>query len=201
MSIIAKKPESNFIPAPVGTYAAVCVDVEDFGERDNPFKPGTKQHMIRLSWQLAERMPDGRPYLVTRLYHLSWHERSTLRQHVEAWIGKLSPAQLEEFDVETLIGRAFLLSIAHTEKSGTTFANVDSVLRLPKKMPAPVTDGSYVRKINRPPVSAPRTFQGKVAAASQRTNGGNHQNDPAESAPSDEMLDREAYERFQEFSS
>jgi hypothetical protein len=202
MSIIAKKPESNFIPAPAGTFAAVCVDVIDLGLMANQFRPeSAPQPKIRVVWQLAERMPEGRPYLVSRMYTLSLHDRSTLRQHIEAWVGPLSAAQLEGFDVETLIGRASLLSIVQTERDGTVFANVDSVLRLPKNMPVPVIDGEYVRKIDRPAAGKPRgtpARNGQTVRSAPRRHDRVNSDEPTDDEAERAVLDRDAYEQDQE---
>jgi hypothetical protein len=152
--IIARKSEGvGFAPAPSGTHAAVLVDVIDLGWIPNSFaKPGQadKVHKIRLVWQLAECPPGSdRRYTVGRLYTLSLHERSTLRKHLDAWVGPLSPSQLAGFDLEELIDCASLLSIVHNDRDGATWANVEAVMRLPKGMAAPEPDG-YVRKKDRP---------------------------------------------------
>jgi hypothetical protein len=201
MSIIARQQDTSFVPAPVGTYAATCVDVEDLGMQPNHFKPGEQVHNIRLCWQIAERMPDGRPYLASRLYRLSLHPQSALRQHIDTWNGALTPAQLQGFDVETLIGRSCLVSIIHNVKpDGRVFANVDTVLALPKGMAAPAPDGSYVRKCNRPLPSAPRSY---LPDAPSWVNGndddGGEDGDPIEyeaSGSPNTALDQEAFEHF-----
>jgi hypothetical protein len=152
--IIAKKSDGiGFAPAPTGTHPAVLVDVIDLGRLPNSFaKPGQAAtvHKIRLVWQLAECLPgSNRRYTVGRLYTLSLHERSTLRKHLDAWIGPLSPTQLAGFDLEEMIDCACLLSIVHNDRDGATWANVEAVMRLPRGMAVPEPDG-YVRKKDRP---------------------------------------------------
>jgi hypothetical protein len=201
MSIIAKRPKDNFVPAPVGTYAAVCVDVEDLGEKLNPYKPeAPPKPKIRLSWQLAERMPDGRPYLVSCMCTLTLHERSTLFSHVEAWIGPLTPSELEGFEVESLIGKSCMVSISHSKKpDGKIFANVDTVLQLPKGMTAPKPDG-YVRKIDRPLVSQPRGTRARNGAAAASVPGwndvANANDDPTEYEADRAVLDRKVMSKI-----
>jgi hypothetical protein len=150
MPIIARRPEDNFVPAPAGTHAAVCVDVEDLGMQPNPFRSEPKLiHKIRVSWQLAKRTPDGRPYLVSKLYTLTLHERSTLREHIEGWIGRrLTPSELTGFDVESLIARPCMLSIAHDQKlDGRIFAVVDSVYRSRKTCRLPRRTATYGKSL------------------------------------------------------
>jgi hypothetical protein len=126
----------------------------------NSFNPdGPKVRKIRLVWLLSARMPNGQPYLATKLYSLSFHPKAALRRDVEAWIGPLTTAQRREFDVETLIGRSCLVSIVHaTKPDGRIFANVASVLKLPAGMRAPEL-GDYVRKADRS--RAPSPFRGR----------------------------------------
>jgi hypothetical protein len=142
------------------------VDVIDLGwlpnsfARDKSSKPASKVHKVRLVWQLSECLPDSdQRYVVQRMYTLSLHDRSTLRKHLDSWVGPLSPTQLAGFDLETLIGRAGLVSIAQAERDGNIWANVETIVRLPKGMAAPVPNG-YVRRKDRKdrpaePVSEP----------------------------------------------
>jgi hypothetical protein len=146
MSIIAKAG-GNFQPAPEGTHAAVCVDVVDLGIVDTPFG---KRHKIVIVWQIDETMENGKPYLVQRQYTCILTEKATLRRDLESWRGSpFNPTELEGFDVEKLIGVACLINVIHEQRNGTTYANVASVMRLPKNMTAPVTR-DYTRRKDRP---------------------------------------------------
>lgn len=48
------------------------------------------------------------------------------------------------FDLESLIGSACLLNVVHVARDGATFANVSSIMRLPKGMNA-LQPRDYVR--------------------------------------------------------
>jgi hypothetical protein len=156
MPIIAKAGgESNFEPAPAGTWAAVCVDVIDLGQQPVEYKGQEKlQHKVRIAWQLTEDAgltEDHQPMLAMRRYTLSLDERAALRKDLETWRGRKFTAQeLNGWDIEAVIGVPCLLSISHTQRDGKTFANVDAVLRLPNGMPAPAPTG-YIRKCEREP--------------------------------------------------
>jgi hypothetical protein len=63
MAIVVRRTEGDFQPCPAGTWPAVCVDVVDLGAMKSAWKE-EMVHKIRLVWQISERMPDGRPYLV-----------------------------------------------------------------------------------------------------------------------------------------
>jgi hypothetical protein len=152
VAIIATAGEGGkvFTPAPEGVHQAVAVDVIDQGMKPNPFKPGSQQHKIDIAWQISERRDDGKPYLVYKRYTLSLNEKATLRHDLESWRGK--PFTRDEelgFDVESIIGANCLVNIQHKQSSdgSKTFANVISVMPLPKNMQMPkMVPAGYERK-------------------------------------------------------
>jgi hypothetical protein len=151
MSIIFRAGAS-FVPAPAGTHAAVCVDVIDLGMVEENYQ-GNKQlkHKAAIVWQIAENMDDGRPFQVRRRYTATLHEKSTLRRDLESWRGQpFTASELQSFEGESLIGKSCLINLIHESRNGSTFANVASVMRLPKGMTAP-TPRDYVRVADRPP--------------------------------------------------
>lgn len=156
MPITAKASSSQFEPCPAGPQVAVCVDVVDLGLVKNELFPnpdGTArwQHKIDVVWQSAELMADDRPYLVKKRYTLSLSEKATLRHDLASWRGKdFTPAELEGFDVEKLIGVNCLLNVAHKAGSkGGTFANVVSVMPLMKGQ-IRIKAVDYIRVCDRP---------------------------------------------------
>lgn len=140
MPIIAKKSGGDFTPAPEGVHSGVCVDVADLGMQPGPY--GSK-HKVRLTWELEERMPDGKPYITSKFYNLSLHEKSGLHKDLKAWRGKpFTPEELKGFDVEKVLGAPVTLIIEHNEKDGSVYANITAVTK-PTKRLAP--SGKYVR--------------------------------------------------------
>jgi hypothetical protein len=157
MAIVAKASGANFIPAPTGAHSAVCVDVVDLGMLEVAFGGKKKtQHKIRIVWQIAEVMADNRPFIVQKRYTLSLHEKAALRKDLESWRGReFTATELEGFDVETVIGVACLLNVIQQKKDSSTYANVTSIMRLPKGM-EPVKARDYVRVVDRQPEDAAR---------------------------------------------
>lgn len=149
MPIMVKKSSGDFVPCPPGTWPAVCVDVVDLGPVHNEWK-GEMVHKIRLVWQINERMPDGRPYIVQRMYTASLHEKSSLRKDLASWRGMdFRPEELAGFDLENVLGVGCLLSVVQQiGNDGQTYSNVSAVMRLPGGYEAPQPDG-YVRVIHR----------------------------------------------------
>jgi hypothetical protein len=96
-------------------------------------------------------MENGKPFLVRRRYTCSLHEKATLRRDLESWRGRaFTDKELQSFDLETLLSVGCLINVIHEARNGSMFANVASVMRLPKGMTAPV-QRDYVRVIDRPP--------------------------------------------------
>ena len=142
--MVSDKGGGNFTPAPVGQHAVVCCDVADLGLQQTNF--GMKDQ-VRIYWMLAEKMEDGRPFLITRTYTASLNEKSNLRKDLEAW--RNAPFKEEElggFDLEKLIGVPALVQVAHREsKNGNIYANIQSIMLLPKNMKPPEIDPEYTR--------------------------------------------------------
>jgi hypothetical protein len=141
---------TKFTPAPAGTHAAVCCDVRDLGILEVTWQGQVKkQHKVLVSWQIDEPRDDGKPYLVSRRYTLSLHEKAGLRKDLEAWRGRsFTEDELHQFDVETIIGKSCMLQVIHRQSGSDTYANVAAVMAMPKGMAAPkVRD--YVRWIDR----------------------------------------------------
>jgi len=158
MPIIAKAGGGSFAPAPAGTHSAVCCDVVDLGVLEVNYAGKTKrQHKITVIWQIGERRDDDKLFLLRKRYTLSLHEKASLRKDLESWRGRsFTPAELEGFDIETLLGVPCLLSVIHQAKDGDIFANISAIMRLPKGMEAlKVVD--YVRVCDREPTQAEPT--------------------------------------------
>jgi hypothetical protein len=151
MPIIAKAG-GNFTPAPSGTHAAVCVDVIDLGLIEVTYLGKTqRKHKIVIAWQIDEDMDDGKPFLVRRRYTCSLHEKATLRRDLESWRGRaFNDKELEAFDLESLLSVGCLINVIHEQRNASTYANVASIMRLPKGM-APPSPRDYVRVCDRPP--------------------------------------------------
>ena len=147
MPLIATRGNSGtYTPAPEGTWDAVLCDVEDKGLCDTQYG---KKHQIRLVWQISEKMEDGRPFTIGRQYGLTLHEKSSLFKDLKTWFGKAPP---DNFDLEKLIGQNCQIVVTHNERDGTTYANVQSVLKAGKTKLK--VDPDFVRFKDREPKPA-----------------------------------------------
>jgi hypothetical protein len=140
VAIIAKASGNGsgtaFQPAPAGVHQAVAVDVVDMGILEVTYQGKTKkQHKVRVVWQIEELMADGKPFICQKRYTLSLNEKSTLRKDLESWRGRaFTDAELDGFDVETIIGVNCLLNVMQVQKGGETYANVTAVMPIKKTM-------------------------------------------------------------------
>lgn len=155
MPIIAKETGGEFVNAPPGTYAAICVDVVDLGMIETNYAGEVKsQHKIRLVWQLDENQPNGKPFMISKRYTLSLHEKAALRKDLESWRGRpFTDQERAGFDVEVLLAAPALLNVLHNSNGGKTYANVAGIMKLPKSM-FPPTQNGYVRVCDREPTQA-----------------------------------------------
>lgn len=154
MAIIAKASGGGeFTLCPEGAHASTCVDVIDLGMVETEFNgEKKKQHKVRIVWQTGEINPDnGKPFLAGKRYTNSLHEKATLRKDLESWRGRaFTKQELTGFDLENLLSAPALLNVIHEARSGKTYDNVTTIMRLPRGMAAPeATD--YVRKCDRTP--------------------------------------------------
>lgn len=134
--------ESNFTPVPAGTHLGICYRVIDLGTQSTTFNGETKQaHKVLLSWEIPEeKMDDGRPFSISQSYTWSMHEKATLRKSLEAWRGMAFTERdfgPTGFDIKNIIGKACTLSVVHTTKNGTLYANVASIGKVMKGVSIP----------------------------------------------------------------
>jgi len=137
----ANKP---FDTHPEYNGAAVCVDVTPPKTVQTDYGP---KEQFRLVFETTLLRDDGRPYLVwSRGFTATLGEKAALRAFLKQWFGRdLTPAEQQEFDTETLIGRTAQLVIVHNEgRNGETYANI-GLIRPDKGGTGPKPSGKYVR--------------------------------------------------------
>lgn len=149
MSLIASTQASDFEIVPAVTTVGICYRVIDLGTQQTSGDWGVKRaKKISLSWELPdEKMADGeRVFSIHKRYTLSLHEKAVLRKDLEAWRGvPFTDDELKGFDIRNLLGKPCLLGIVHDASNGKTFANISSILKLPKGMPVPAHQNPLIQ--------------------------------------------------------
>lgn len=128
--------------APAGNHLGVCCQVIDLGTQTTTYEGTEKQaRKVMIAWELPEEsMEDGRPFIVTKRYTFSVHEKATFRKHLESWRGKKFTEEdfgQDGFDIRNLIGKACFVNVVHNTNGERTYANIESIAQLPKGMTSP----------------------------------------------------------------
>jgi hypothetical protein len=136
----------DYKPVPEGTYVATCVRVIDLGTQVTTWKGADKiQRKVLIGWEVPEvRVQDqeGRdmPAMISTRYTASLHEKAALRKALEAWRGRrFTDDELKGFDLKNVLAQPCQIQVLHSERDGTTYANVSAIMAMPKgaAKPAP----------------------------------------------------------------
>lgn len=155
MAIIATMPEGNFKKVNPGNYVARCYKMIEIGTVETNYNGEVKKvKQVQLTWELPNELEKFHeekgyePYVVSKTYTLSMHEKSKLRQDLESWRGKgFTELEAAKFDVTKLLGVPCMLNVIHrpgkTDPS-KTYVEVSSITPLPKGVscPAPLNNST-----------------------------------------------------------
>ena len=155
--VIAKEGATSKIPPhPEGQYATRCIDLIDYGMVQMTWQGRTKnKHRICLRFWCGEHGEDEEgkkiPLWVDAFYTLTLDERGSMRPFLQAWRGQAFTAdELKGFNVAVLVGKDAMIQVSHNTKGERTYANIDSIMRLPKGMEGPGDLSGYIRVKDRP---------------------------------------------------
>lgn len=144
MGLIAKKRAAVEIPPlEAGTYTAVCIGIVDLGEQLNTVYK-KYQDTVSLTFEFVnetiERGNGPEPRWISKEYTKTLGEKSNLYRDLKAWLGGLTEAQLEAYDISTLLGQGCLASVEVKEgREGRIKNTITGIMALPKGMPKPVS--------------------------------------------------------------
>ncbi len=144
---IKDKAKPKLPPVEPGVYVAVCVGVVDLGEQYNEkFKKYSND--VRFIWELVgetvEVDGEAMPRQLSRTFSVSTSKKSNLRGFLSSWNGKqYSDEEFGEVELFDQLGKSCQLNVVLSDSG--EYANVDSVIPLPKGMPAPSTNTALIR--------------------------------------------------------
>ncbi len=133
---------SNISMLEEGSYAAVCYMLVDIGLQNSEYY-GNSSRKVVIGWEIADEFVeiDGekKPRVFSARYTASLNEKAILRRDLAAWRGKdFTEAELSQFNLRNIVGAPCLIQIIHKKSAnGKTYANLASVMKLPKGMVAP----------------------------------------------------------------
>ena len=131
-----------FNPCPAGSYLARCTQLIDLGTQTTTYEGETKKtRKVLVAWEVLDdecRRDDGQPFVLSKRFTQSLHEKAALRKTLASWRGRdFTPTELKGFDLGAVLGKDAFLSVIHTDKDGKTFANIAAVMKPPKGMICP----------------------------------------------------------------
>jgi len=143
---LSEKKNSNFTPHPDtdGTpIKAVIVDITELKKRQTTF--GEKEEFrLVFETEAMDTENDRRFCIWSRGYTPSLNEKAALRKDLKKIMGReLTTAELNEFDVESLIGFGVKMIVSHEVKDDKTYANIGFIA--PDKEKALKPSGKYKR--------------------------------------------------------
>lgn len=137
-------------PVEPGVYIAVCVHSIDLGEQLCEYKDKSSSYnnQVQLVFELiGETIEiDGKqePRTLSRTLNFTQSKNGGLRKFVQSWLGKtFSDESFAEFDTNDLVGLPAQLSVILNETG--EYANIDTIMQLPKGMQAPAATLPLIR--------------------------------------------------------
>jgi hypothetical protein len=148
MEIIASNSSNGktFAPVEAGNFVARCYSMVHIGTIPEEYKGEKKEtNKVRLTFELPTetkvfREENGeQPYVISKEFTLSLHEKASLRKFLESWRGKgFTEQEASHFDVSKLLGKPCMLNIIHkTKLDGSIRADISSVSPIPKGLTCP----------------------------------------------------------------
>jgi hypothetical protein len=146
MPIYAENTGTNFTPMESGAYAARCYSMIQIGTvMENIMGEDKLLHKVRLTFEFPTELKvfkeenGEQPYVISKEFTLSMHEKASLRKFLESWRGKnFTEEEAKKFDITVLLEKQCLINVIHhTAKNGNVYAQIGGVSPLPKGMTCP----------------------------------------------------------------
>ena len=146
---LSEKRNSSFTPHPEtdGPIKAVLVDITELKKRMTQYGEKDEFRLV-FETECDDTENDRRFCIWSRGYTPSLNEKAALRKDLKKMMGRdLTQLELDEFDLEALIGHGVKLIIQHEHKDDKTYANISFIA--PDKDKALKPSGKYIRQRDR----------------------------------------------------
>jgi len=138
------KGGGQFPIADTGPQVVRCFAFIDLGTQTSQYQGKEKiQHKVLFGFEVCGTEKGGDypgPFTLWKRFTFSMHEKAALRKFLASWRGKpFTDEEAESFDVVALAERGTpgLANVVHNERDGNFYANIDTIMPLPKGMQAP----------------------------------------------------------------
>jgi hypothetical protein len=149
---VSDKGGADFKPVPAGTHRAVCTMIADMGVQPSArFAP---RHKVYIRFELPDEVAEWTdkegnkrtgPMVIGKQYTASLSEKANLRRDLEGWRGRLfTEAELKAFDLKNILGAPAMIGVTHNTTGGKTYANLATIMGLPKGMDKPKAAGELI---------------------------------------------------------
>ena len=144
---IKDRAKPKLPPVDPGVYIGICVGVIDLGEQySEKFKKYSND--VQIVWELVgetvEVDGEQKPRQLSRTFSVATSKKANIRSVLESWNGKkYSDDEFGDVDLFDQLGKACQLNVVLNDTG--EYANVDSVIPLPKGMPAPTTETEFIK--------------------------------------------------------
>ena len=139
--ILKDSGQSAYTPPPAGTHMARCIKLIDLGTQTSDFQGEQKNaRKLLLAFELVGDLvrDDGEPFVVSKRFTASLHEKAALRKTLASWRGRdFTKEELQGFDLGTVLGKPCMISLVDIEKDGKNFTNIAGVMAAPRGVPVP----------------------------------------------------------------
>lgn len=149
MAKIKDRAKPSIPPVSPGTYVGICVHAIDIGEQLVTFKDKKNysnqiMYVFELVGEFIEVDGVQQPRTLSRTFTFSKSEKSGLRKFVESWQGKkFSNEEFGEFDTNDVVGKEAMINVVLNDSG--EYANIDSVIPLPKGMSAGTPQSKLIK--------------------------------------------------------
>ena len=158
---------TSYAPIEEGTHLGVCSMLVDLGmQYSEVYKNSSRK--ILIGWEIPDETietEDGpKPRMISKRYTASLNESANLRLDLEAWRGRaFTDQELEGFDLKNIAGKSCLINVVHKTSNGKTYANIGSVMALPKGMkPGQLSEPPLIYDIDDDPLEAVNDLPGWI---------------------------------------
>lgn len=187
-----KAPVQTRTLAPAGTFPARVYSIIYMGTIKGEYKgTPTESYKVRISWELPTKTrvfkegEPAKPFSVSKELTLSMGSKSSLRPLVEGMLGvSFTDDDAKSFDIDDLLGKECLLSLAHKESPNGKYVAINSTAQMPEGMTCPPAVNkpkilSYDRFDKEYFVTLPKFIQEKMEKTPEfiKMNGGHVQDD------------------------
>lgn len=148
MAIYAEnKSSGDYSPMEAGAYIARCIQLIQIGTVTEEINGEPKTlHKVKFGFEFPQekkvfREENGeQPYVISKEYTLSMHEKASLRKDLENWRGKrFTEEEAKKFDITALLGVPCTINVIHKvgKSNGKTYAEIGSISPLMKNTICP----------------------------------------------------------------